>query len=457
MLFLFHLGGNNKKIFSSLFHSRDKPRNSTAGSAYRFYMGSSTAGKNVTEHSAMQMTAVYSCVRILSEAVAGLPLHLYKYTDTGSAKATNHPLYALLHDGPNPEMTSFMFLETLMTHLLLWGNAYAQIIRNGKGEVVVIYPLMPDRMTVDRDENGMLYYEYQTNSGDAPVNKQSTVRLAPTDVLHIAGLGFDGLGAAGEFLGNAKAVSLLAIEKIKSGDKVISTDPETFETAEKTVLETYIREVNKLVHLTINGEEIITTFDHPFYVRERGFVNACELWVGAQLLDVNNNILVVGNTRLELAKNPVKVYNFQVEDYHTYYVGENGVWVHNANCKLIKNDDGTYDAELSYKEDWTPEQRAEADAKCKALSDADTVKTKVERNDSPSVEYKKAFGKDSIPAGKDIDHTIDLQLGGNPDVKVNGKPLDKSVNRSLGKQIGYLIKDFDYGTIIRKFTMVNRQ
>lgn len=253
------------------------------------------------------------------------------------------------------------------------------------------------------------------------------------------------------------AIGLVTIENIKAGDKVISTDPETFETAEKTVLETYIREVNKLVHLTINGEEIITTFDHPFYVRERGFVNACELWVGAQLLDVNNNILVVGNTRLELAKNPVKVYNFQVEDYHTYYVGENGVWVHNANCKLIKNDDGTYDAELSYKEDWTPEQRAEADAKCKALSDADTVKTKVERNDSPSVEYKKAFGKDSIPAGKDIDHTIDLQLGGNPDVKVNGKPLDKSVNRSLGKQIGYLIKDLDYGTIIRKFTMVNRQ
>ena len=97
---------------------------------------------------------------------------------------------------------------------------------------------------------------------------------------------------------------------------------------------------------------------------------------------------------------PVKVYNFQVEDFHTYHVGENGVWVHNANCKLIKNDDGTYDAELSYKEDWTPEQRAEADAKCKALSDADTVKTKVERNDSPSVEYKKAFGKDSYQLAK---------------------------------------------------------
>ena len=250
---------------------------------------------------------------------------------------------------------------------------------------------------------------------------------------------------------------MVAIETIKSGDKVISTDPETMETSPKTVLETYIREVTTLVHLTVNGEEIVTTVDHPFYVKNQGFIKAGELIVGDELLDVNGNVLLVEKFNVELTDKPVKVYNFQVEDYHTYYVGENGVWVHNANCKLIKNDDGTYDAELSYKEDWTPEQRAEADAKCKALSDADTVKTKVERNDSPSVEYKKAFGKDSIPAGKDIDHTIDLQLGGNPDVKVNGKPLDKSVNRSLGKQIGYLIKDFDYGTIIRKFTMVNRQ
>ena len=253
------------------------------------------------------------------------------------------------------------------------------------------------------------------------------------------------------------ASGLVAIENIKAGDKVISIDPETFETAEKTVLETYIREVTTLVHLTVNGEEIVTTVDHPFYVKNQGFIKAGELIVGDELLDVNGNVLLVENFDVELTDKPVKVYNFQVEDFHTYHVGENGVWVHNANCKLIKNDDGTYDAELSYKEDWTPEQRAEADAKCKALSDADTVKTKVERNDSPSVEYKKAFGKDSIPAGKDIDHTIDLQLGGNPDVKVNGKPLDKSVNRSLGKQIGYLIKDFDYGTIIRKFTMVNRQ
>ena len=82
----------------------------------------------------MQMTAVYSCVRILAEAVVGLPLHLYRYKeDGGKEKALDHPLYNLLHDEPNPEMSSFVFRETLMTHLLLWGNAYAQIIRNGKG------------------------------------------------------------------------------------------------------------------------------------------------------------------------------------------------------------------------------------------------------------------------------------------------------------------------------------
>ena len=96
-------------IFDGLFRSRDKPQNRTAGSSYAFYMGGSSSGKAVTERSAMQMTAVYSCVRILAEAIAGLPLHLYRYTEAGGKeKATNHPLYLLLHDEPNPEMSSFV-------------------------------------------------------------------------------------------------------------------------------------------------------------------------------------------------------------------------------------------------------------------------------------------------------------------------------------------------------------
>ena len=181
-------------ILSGIFKSRDKPTNRTAGSAYPFFLGSSTSGKKVNERSAMQMTAVYSCVRILSEAVASLPLHIYEYKEDGSkAKATEHPLYFLLHDEPNPEMSSYTFREVLMTHLLLWGNAYAQIIRNGKGEVVALYPLMPDRMTVDRDDKGKIYYQYYMTVDDAPTNKGKWVSLASTDVLHIPGLGFDGL------------------------------------------------------------------------------------------------------------------------------------------------------------------------------------------------------------------------------------------------------------------------
>ncbi len=92
----------------SIFKSRDKPKNSTVGQSFAFYLGQSTAGKSVNERSAMQMTAVYACVRIPSEVIAGLPLHLYKYETGGSkTKAIDHTLYTLLHDEPNPENDIF--------------------------------------------------------------------------------------------------------------------------------------------------------------------------------------------------------------------------------------------------------------------------------------------------------------------------------------------------------------
>lgn len=172
-------------ILQGLFKSRDKPINKLSGNNHSFFIGQTSSGKRVNEKTAMQMTAVYSCVRILSETLASLPLHIYEITDLGSKKATNHYLYNLLHNEPNNEMTSFIFRETLMTHLLLWGNAYAQIIRNGKGDVLGLYPLMPDKMKVDRDENNTIFYEYTTNDGK--------VKLTTQDVLHIPGLGFDGL------------------------------------------------------------------------------------------------------------------------------------------------------------------------------------------------------------------------------------------------------------------------
>ncbi len=181
-------------LFDGIFRSRDKPKDRTAGSAYSFFTGMSSSGKRVNEQTAMQTSAVYACVRVISESVASLPLHVYRYnSDGGKEKAIDHPLYRLLHDEPNAEMTAYSFFEVALTHLLLWGNFYAQIIRNGKGEVLALYPLMPDRMKVDRDENRHLYYEYTLSTDDPVNNKNQTVVLKPDDVLHVSGLSYDGL------------------------------------------------------------------------------------------------------------------------------------------------------------------------------------------------------------------------------------------------------------------------
>ncbi|WP_395013583.1 phage portal protein [Robinsoniella peoriensis] len=174
--------------------ARDKPQNSYAGSALSFQFGRTTSGKAVNERTAMQTTAVYSCVRILAEAVASLPLHIYKYSDIGKERVVEHPLYLVLHDEPNVEMTSFVFRETMMSHLLIYGNAYAQIIRDGAGQVLGLYPLLPDKMEVNRLENGKLVYYYSRYSEENPNFRElGKIALRQQDVLHIPGLGFDGL------------------------------------------------------------------------------------------------------------------------------------------------------------------------------------------------------------------------------------------------------------------------
>ncbi len=175
--------------------ARDKPVDKAADAGYSFLFGRTTSGKPVNERTAMQTTAVYACVRILAEAVASLPLHVYEYQDDGGKKLVHdHPLYYLLHDEPNPEMTSFVFRETLMSHLLIWGNAYAQIIRDGAGRVLGLYPLLPDKMDVQRDDKGNIYYVYSRNSDENPMFKEyGNIRLKAENVLHIPGLGFDGL------------------------------------------------------------------------------------------------------------------------------------------------------------------------------------------------------------------------------------------------------------------------
>ena len=168
-----------------LFKARDKPSNAVSA-APAFFFGSSAAGKPVTARTAIQVSTVYACVRVIAETVASLPLHLYEETTDGSQKAAKHPLYRLLHDEPNPEMTSFVFRETLLSHMLLWGNAYCQIVRNGRGQITALYPLLPDRMEVDRDKNGGLIYIYTTTDG-------KRMPVHPVNILHIPGMGFDGI------------------------------------------------------------------------------------------------------------------------------------------------------------------------------------------------------------------------------------------------------------------------
>lgn len=181
-------------FLSKLFRTRDKPKDWYSGTDFRYLFGPTTSGKAVNEFTAMQTTAVYACVRILSETLAALPLQLYRYTDKGKERVYRHSLYRLLHDEPNPEMTSFIFRETLMSHLLIWGNAYAQIIRDALGRIIALYPLRPDRMSVYRDEQGNIRYVYtKVNDENPHIKPYGQVSLDRKDVLHIPGLGFDGL------------------------------------------------------------------------------------------------------------------------------------------------------------------------------------------------------------------------------------------------------------------------
>jgi len=147
--------------------------------------GKAASGVTVNEKTALQSTAVFSCIRILSETIASLPLPVYRrLPGGGKERAADHYLYPLLHDQPNPEMTSFEFRETLMGHLALWGNAYAEIERDGAQQVRALWPLRPDRMTVNRDNQG-LRYAYSLPDGTLAILRQR-------NIMHVRGLSNDG-------------------------------------------------------------------------------------------------------------------------------------------------------------------------------------------------------------------------------------------------------------------------
>lgn len=174
------------QTFESRFHPSQEPPEWVSSLS-----GWMTAtGLHVTPETALQITAVFACVRVLAETVASLPLPVYRRLENGGKeRARDFYLYPILHDLPNTEMTSFELRETLMGHLGTWGNAYAEIeLRPGYGRAKALWPLRPDRMRVRRRNRNLQYvYRLPDKVGGR------TVVLPAERILHIHGLGYDGL------------------------------------------------------------------------------------------------------------------------------------------------------------------------------------------------------------------------------------------------------------------------
>jgi HK97 family phage portal protein len=179
------------RFFERRFHVSQTP----PGWVEKLAGWATATGLNVTPDRALELTDVYACVRVLAESVAMLPLVLYRRLgDDGKERAPAHYLYSLLHDAPNPEMTSFTFRETLMGHLGTWGNAYAEIEFNRAGGINALWPLRPDRMKVERDGGPGsapprdLVYKYRLPQ---KVGGRE-ITLPAERVFHLKGLAFDG-------------------------------------------------------------------------------------------------------------------------------------------------------------------------------------------------------------------------------------------------------------------------
>lgn len=204
---------------------RDAPKvpevtDNVRDSGQTFVFGRADSGERVDEKTAMQIATVYACVRLLAETVAGLPLHLYRYTDdtgNGKERAKDHPLYKILYRQPNPEMTSFSFWETMVLQILLWGNSYAQVIRDGKNNVLALYPLPPENVEVDRDEKGHIYYIYHAYTDEVPGENNKDIYFRSDEVFHVPGLSYNGLvGVSPIAMMKNSLGTTLAVEKYGS-------------------------------------------------------------------------------------------------------------------------------------------------------------------------------------------------------------------------------------------------
>ena len=177
--------------------------------------GPSYSGENVTVEKSITVPAVMAGFTILAEDTASLPLIIYRRLTRGKERASDHPLYALLHDEPNPEMTSVVFRELIMGHMLGWGNFYAQKIWDGRGVVRELWPLNPSLMEVGRKGGQRIYLYRKPDSAPIPFTQE--------DILHIPAFGFDGLKGLSRIAQARNSIGL-AISAEKYGGRVFKSD-----------------------------------------------------------------------------------------------------------------------------------------------------------------------------------------------------------------------------------------
>jgi HK97 family phage portal protein len=166
---------------------KNLPSNHQLYQALCGYGGSTASGVSVNETTALTLSAVWACVRVISETIGSLPWFVYnRLPDGGRERASDHELYYLLHDAPNPDMSAMVWKETTIAHVLLSGNAYSEIVRDNRDRIAALFPITPDRVTVRQRANHRMFYEV-SNGENAP-----TI-LEAEDVFHVPGLGYDGL------------------------------------------------------------------------------------------------------------------------------------------------------------------------------------------------------------------------------------------------------------------------
>lgn len=255
------------RIKSSVLKWLGVPIQFTDGSFLKAWMGGSNwSGKTVTVDSALQLSTVWSCVRLIAETLSTLPLGFYERNPDGSrSAATSHPLYEILHNQPNGDMTAVVFWEAVIASMLLWGNAYCEIIRVA-GRIIALDFLMPDSMSVRRLRDGSIEYKFRDSDGSAPRV------ILEGDMLHIPAFTTNGI---------------LGLSPISYGANVFGTAMATDEASADTFKNAMRSPGLVMMDTVLKGEQRDDVRKHVAKVSKEGGVMVLEKGAGFQKLSFN--------------------------------------------------------------------------------------------------------------------------------------------------------------------------